>query len=99
MNSTVDFSILSYASDRSSGKTSEDLREELQAVNRELASMKKKWQEERGDNIVLKDVANRLNLQMHDAKKLAEQKERRHEEAKTGVLSVWARPSLSGVPR
>lgn len=90
---------MSYASDRTSGKTSEDLREELQAVNRELASMKKKWQEERGDNAVLKDAANRLNFQMQDAKKRAEQKERRHEEAKTGVLSVWAHSSLSGVPR
>ena len=61
--------------------------------------MKKKWQEERGDNAVLKDAANRLNFQMQDAKKRAEQKERRHEEAKTGVLSVWAHSSLSGVPR
>ena len=89
MNSTVDFSILSYASDRTPGKTSESLKEELQAVNRELASMKKKWQEERGDNVVLKDAANRLNLQIQDVKKRAEQKERRHEETRTGVLSVW----------
>jgi hypothetical protein len=51
--------------------------------------MKKKWQEERGDNVVLKDAANRLNLQMQDVKKRAEQKERRHEETKTGVLGVW----------
>ena len=54
--------------------------------------MKKKWDEERrqllGDKAVLKDAANRLNLQMQDAQKRAEQKERHHEKARNGVLDV-----------
>jgi myosin protein heavy chain len=98
LNSTLDFSNLSYASERTPAKTSESLKEELQAVNRELTSMKKTWQEERrqllGDNAVLKDAANRLNLQMQDVKERAEQKERRHEKARTGVLDVWRFLSL-----
>jgi hypothetical protein len=55
--------------------------------------MKKKWDEEQrrllGDNAVLKDVANRLNLQMQNTKEQAEQKERRHEEARNDVIDVW----------
>lgn len=55
--------------------------------------MKKRWDEERsrllGDNAVLKDVANRLNLQMQDNKEQAEQKERRQEKARNGVIEVW----------
>ena len=54
--------------------------------------MKKEWHEERrkllGDNAVLKDAANRLNLQMQDTKEQAEQKERQHEKARNGVLDV-----------
>ncbi|KAI9451888.1 hypothetical protein F5148DRAFT_1378754 [Russula earlei] len=88
--STVDFSMLSYASESTPAKTSESLKDELQAVNRELASMKKKWKEERqqllGDNAVLKDAAIRLNVQIQDVKERAEQKERRQEKASTGVL-------------
>jgi len=60
--------------------------------------MKKKWQEERrqllGDNAVLKDAANRLNLQIQDVKERAEQKERKHEKVRTGVLEVWYFSSL-----
>ena len=89
LNSTLDFSILSYASERTPAKTPEALKEEVKVVNRELASMKKEWLEERrhllGSNAVLKDAANRLNLRVHEA----EQKERRHEKARTGVLDVW----------
>ncbi|KAI0285771.1 hypothetical protein BGY98DRAFT_943312 [Russula aff. rugulosa BPL654] len=52
--------------------------------------MKKEWHEERrkllGDNAVLKDAANRLNLQMQDTKEQAELKERRHEKARNGVI-------------
>jgi myosin protein heavy chain len=92
-NSTIDFSILSYASESTPAKTPEFLKEEVKAVNRELTSMKKEWHEERrkllGDNAVLKDVANRLNLQMQDTKEQAEQKERQHEKARNGVLDVW----------
>jgi myosin protein heavy chain len=92
-NSTIDFSILSYASESTPAKTPESVKEEVKAVNRELASIKKEWDEERrrllGDNAVLKDVTNRLNLRMQDAKEQAEQKERRHEKARNGVLDVW----------
>jgi hypothetical protein len=87
--------MLSYASERTPAKTSESLEEELQAVNRELTFMKKKWQEELGENVILKEAANRLNLQMQDIKELAEQKERRHEKARSGVLYVWPFPSSS----
>jgi predicted nucleic acid-binding Zn-ribbon protein len=85
--------MLSYASESTPAKTSENLKDELQAVNRELASMKKRWQEERrqllGDNAVLKDAADRLNHKIQDAREQAEQKERKHEKARTGVLGVW----------
>ncbi|KAI9458189.1 hypothetical protein BJY52DRAFT_1270268 [Lactarius psammicola] len=88
--STLDFSILSYASESTPAKTSESLRAELQVVNRELASMKEQWQEERrqllGDNAVLQDAANRLNLQVQGVKERAEQKERRNEKARSGIL-------------
>jgi myosin protein heavy chain len=92
-NSTIDFSILSYASESTPAKTPESLKEEVKAVNRELTLMKKEWYEERrqllGDNAVLKDAANRLNLQMQEAEQRAEQKERRNEKARNGVLDVW----------
>lgn len=87
--------MLSYASESTPAKSSESLRAELQVVNRELASMKVQWQEERrqllGDNAVLQDAANRLNLQVQDAKDRAEQKERRSEKARSGVLGVCDR--------
>lgn len=93
MNSTVDFSILSYASESTPAKTSESLKAEVKVVNRELALMKKEWHEERrrllGDNAVLKDAASRLNHQMQDAKEQAEQNELQHEKARNGVLDVW----------
>jgi myosin protein heavy chain len=83
---------LSYASESTPAKTPEEVKEEVKAVNRELTSMKKEWDEERrkllGDNAVLKDVANRLNLRMQDTKEQAEQKERRHEKARNGVVEV-----------
>jgi hypothetical protein len=92
-NSTIDFSILSHASESTPAKTSESIKEEVKVVNRELTLMKKEWDKERrqllGHNAVLKDAANRLNLQMQDAQELAEQKERRHEKARNGVLDVW----------
>jgi predicted nucleic acid-binding Zn-ribbon protein len=91
-NSTIDFSMLSYASESTPAKTSENLKDELRAVNRELTSMKKQWQGERrqllGDNAILKDAADRLNHQMQDARERAE-KERTHEKARTGVVGVW----------
>lgn len=94
----MDFSILSYASESTPAKTPEALKEEVKAVNRELTSMKKEWHEERrrllGDNAVLKDAANRLNLQMQDTKEQAELKERRHEKARNGVIEVRSFYSL-----
>ncbi len=55
--------------------------------------MKNEWDKERrmllGDNAVLKDAANRLNLQMQDAKEQAEKKERRQEKERNGVIDVW----------
>jgi myosin protein heavy chain len=85
--------MLSYATESTPAKTSETLKDELRAVNRELGSMKNQWQEERrqllGDNAVLKDAANRLNQQMQDVRERAEQKERKHDKARTGVLDVW----------
>ncbi|KAH9074702.1 hypothetical protein EDB83DRAFT_2352798 [Lactarius deliciosus] len=88
--STVDFSMLSYASESTPAKSSESLRAELQVVNGELALMKEQWQEERrqllGDNAVLQDAANRLNLQVQGVKERAEQKERRNEKARSGIL-------------
>ena len=85
--------MLSYASESTPAQTSENLKDELRAVNRELASMKKRWHEERrqllGDNAALKDAADRLSLHIQNAKERAEQKERTHEKARTGVLGVW----------
>ena len=85
--------MLSYASESTPAKTSENLKDELRGVNRELTSMKRQWQEERrkllGDNAVLKDAADHLNLQIQDARERAEQKERTQEKARTGVLGVW----------
>ena len=84
---------MSYASESTPAKTPDVVKAEVKAVNRELTSMKKRWDEERsrllGDNAVLKDVANRLNLQMQDNKEQAEQKERRQEKARNGVIEVW----------
>ena len=95
-HSTLDVSMLSYASESTPVKTSDAVKDDLRAVNRELTSMKKQWQEERrqllGDNAVLKDAADRLNLQMRDARARAEHKERTHEKTRAGVLDV--RPPL-----
>lgn len=94
--------MLSYASESTPVKTSEALKDELRAVNRELASMKKHWQEERrqllGDNAVLKDAADRLNLQMRDARDRAEHKERTHEKTRAGVLDVWSPRFVERMP-
>jgi F-type H+-transporting ATPase subunit b len=58
-------------------KSSESLKGEQQAVNNELVSMKKQWQEGArqllGDIVVLMGTANPLNHQMRDAKERAEQ--------------------------
>jgi len=53
-------------------KTSEALRLELQNVNAQLDTMKKQWQDEKrqllGEKAVLQDAANRMNIQVQNAK-------------------------------
>ncbi|THH27181.1 hypothetical protein EUX98_g7008 [Antrodiella citrinella] len=53
-------------------KTSEKLRINLQAVNRQLAAMQDQWEEERhkltGENAVLQDATKRLNAEVRNAK-------------------------------
>lgn len=53
-------------------KTSERLRKDLQAVNEQLAAMKRQWDEERrkllGENASLKDATSRLNAEVRQAK-------------------------------
>lgn len=53
-------------------RTSEKLRADLQAVTEQLANMKRQWDEERrkllGENASLKDVTNKLNAEVRQAK-------------------------------
>ena len=53
-------------------RTSEKLRQDLDAVNSQLSSMKKQWEEERrkllGDNAALQDTAKRLSAEIRQAK-------------------------------
>lgn len=53
-------------------KTSEALRVELQNVNAQLDTMRKQWQDEKrqllGEKAVLQDTANRMNLEVRNAK-------------------------------
>ncbi|KAH7922630.1 hypothetical protein BV22DRAFT_645250 [Leucogyrophana mollusca] len=53
-------------------RTSEALRVDLQSVNRQLSSMKKQWDDEKrqllGEKAVLQDAANRMNLEVRNAK-------------------------------
>ncbi|KAG1860628.1 hypothetical protein DFJ58DRAFT_715534 [Suillus subalutaceus] len=53
-------------------KTSEALRLDLHAVNRELDTMKQRWEEEKrhllGERAVLQDAANRMNMEIRSAK-------------------------------
>ncbi|KAI0036219.1 hypothetical protein K488DRAFT_82325 [Vararia minispora EC-137] len=64
-------------------RSSDMLKAELRAVNKELTLMKKKWQEEKrqllGDKVVLQDAAKKLNAQMRDAERRANDKERADE--------------------
>lgn len=52
--------------------TTEKLREDLQAVNDQLSSMKRQWDDERrklvGENATLKDATHRLNAEVRQAK-------------------------------
>ncbi|KAG1881054.1 hypothetical protein F4604DRAFT_1992869 [Suillus subluteus] len=53
-------------------KTSEALRLDLHAVNKELDTMKQRWEEEKrhllGERAVLQDAANRMNTEIRSAK-------------------------------
>ncbi|KAG1734078.1 uncharacterized protein EDB91DRAFT_620776 [Suillus paluster] len=53
-------------------KTSEALRLDLQAVNKELDTMKQRWEEEKrhllGEKAVLQDAANRMHVEVRSAK-------------------------------
>ncbi|OAX40162.1 hypothetical protein K503DRAFT_738032 [Rhizopogon vinicolor AM-OR11-026] len=53
-------------------KTSEALRLDLRAVNQQLDSMKQRWEDEKrqllGEKAVLQDAANRMNMEVRNAK-------------------------------
>ncbi|KAI0954730.1 hypothetical protein AcW1_006527 [Taiwanofungus camphoratus] len=70
-------------------KTSEALRRNLQAVNSQLASMKKAWDEEKrqllGEKAVLQDATNRLNMQVRDANYKLTETERVGERVRASV--------------
>jgi hypothetical protein len=97
MNSLMDVSNLSLSSDLPTppSKTSEALRANLQAVNQQLAGMKKQWDEERrqllGEKAVLQDAAHKLNLQVLNAQAEVQrisQTERAGQKARATVESV-----------
>lgn len=76
-DSFLDNSRLSLEPSVSQITTTEDLRQDLQTVNEELADLKQKWREEKKqlvtENAVLQDAANRLNAQVkEEARRLAE---------------------------
>lgn len=56
-------------------KSSEGLRRELQNVNDQLDTMKQTWQDEKrqllGEKAVLQDTANRMNIEVRNAKQEA----------------------------
>ncbi|KAH7890884.1 hypothetical protein F5I97DRAFT_1839637 [Phlebopus sp. FC_14] len=56
-------------------KTSDALRLDLQTVNAQLDAMKKQWQDEKrqllGEKAVLQDAANRMNMEIQNAKEEA----------------------------
>lgn len=70
-------------------KSSEALRSELQSVHSQLRSMKRQWDEEKrkllGDQAVLKDAANRLNMEVQDTRERMAERERAGEKAKAGT--------------
>lgn len=77
------------------GKTSEKLRTDLHAVNTQLSSMKRQWEEERrkilGENAVLQDATKRLNAEVRNAKTQIERfanKERETERNRGDVEQV-----------
>lgn len=76
-------------------RTTEVLRQNLQAVNEELAELKAQWKEEKkqlvSEKAVLQDAANRLNAQVkEEARRLAET-ERKGEKKRMTVENVSTR--------
>lgn len=76
-------------------RTSEKLKADLEAVNSQLSSMKKQWEQERrrlvGDNAALQDATTRLNVEVRQAKSEIQryaETERAHEKAKAGMQGV-----------
>lgn len=61
-------------------------------MNSQLRSMKRQWDEEKrkllGDQVALKDAANRLNQEVQEAKERIAEKTRAGERAKAGVQEV-----------
>lgn len=77
-----------------SNRTAEVLRQDLQAVNEELAELKALWKEEKktfvSEKAILRDAANRLNAQVkEEARRLAET-ERKGEKKRLTVENVSA---------
>ncbi len=73
-------------------RTTEVLRQNLQAVNEELADLKRKWQEEKkqllSERVVLQDAANRLNAQVKEEAKRSAEMERKNEKKRLTVENV-----------
>ena len=74
-------------------KTTEALKAELRSVSKELALMKKGWQEEKrqllGDKAILQDATHRLNAQVREAEERAADRERAGDKAsEVGALCL-----------
>lgn len=82
-------------------KSSEALRLELQNVNAQLDTMKKQWQDEKrqllGEKDVLQDVANRMNIEVRNAKQEARkavEAERESRRSRAGTQEVGTLPGV-----
>lgn len=80
-------------------KSSEALRVELQSVNAQLDVMRKQWQDEKrqlmGEKAVLQDAANRMNIEVRNAKqevRKAIEAERESRRSRAGTQGVEISP-------
>lgn len=80
-------------------KSSEALRQELQNVHAQLDTMKKQWQDEErqllGEKAVLQDAANRMNIEVRNAKQEARkavEAERESRKSRADTQEVGALP-------
>lgn len=102
-NSNLDSGVSSILSETSMAlepptpptRTSEKLRADLEAVNTQLASMKRQWDQEKrqllGDKAVLQDATTRLNAEVRQAKNEIQryaESERASEKAKANMEGV-----------